>query len=136
MKRFFLPLTVTALAAFAIGAAQTAQQPLPPMAIEVSVAPSTMDPYMLLERQSPYTYTCHVSISHPAERIGYASAMVIVKPGRRETASVKGDGFEGTFSVAVRKDREQATTEVEITRNGEFVTRQTSVVILKERPLR
>jgi hypothetical protein len=87
---------------------------------------------MLLERQTPYTYTAKAYLLHPTEKRGYGSGVLVVRAGSRESTRMKCDGFDATFTVTVGRNRDQATTRVEITRNGEFVTRQTSVIQLAD----
>ena len=60
-----------------------------PLGVDVVIAPSTRDPYMLL-RATPDTYTCRAYV-HDANdrRYAFASAQVVVAPGQTKTKTVE-----------------------------------------------
>jgi len=114
---------------------QTGEKPLPPVAIEVAVAPSSQDELQLLGRATPNTFTCHATVWKPeienGRRYGYVGAELFVAPGRRETVTKKAEGFDFRFTVAISKERDRAATEVALMRGETILHLQKSDIVLK-----
>ena len=129
MKRSLI-VAVLALAFLLIAAMKT-DDPTP-LGVDVSIAPSTRDPYMLLRRATPDTYTCRAHIYDANDpHYGFAMAEVVVAPGEKEKKTVVVQGLEMTFTVAIGKGSDLATTKVVAKRGDKIVLNQSSVVELR-----
>lgn len=103
-----------------------------PLGVQVSIAPSAHDPYQLLRRATPDTYTCRAFVYDATdERYGFATPQVIVAAGERQTATELRDGLEVTFTVAVSKENDRAATEVVAKRGDKIVLQQKSDIVLR-----
>ena len=108
--------------------------PTPPIAINVEVRPSFMDPYMLLTRKTPYTYTCETLVFDAASRKGLLKATAIVERGKSETAKAKSGEYSAEFTVKINAAGDHAETRVVVQRNGAVVTEQHSSTALMKPP--
>jgi len=127
MKRLAL---VSVLAFLLIAAARSNEAV--PLGVRVSVQPSTLDPYQLLRRTRPETYTCRASVYDATqERFEFAAPEVIVAAGERQTAVEVKDGLEVIFTVAVSRQSDRAATEVMAKRGDKIVLQQKSDVVLR-----
>jgi hypothetical protein len=131
MKRTAIVVILTGLSFLLLGAKEERPVPtIPPVGIEVTVQPSAMDAYQLLRRATPSTYTCEVYITKPGTKGVFATSKVIVKPGEKETSTIKTKQFDATFSVRVNRSRNRAAAEVVISREGTVMFEQKSYINL------
>ena len=127
MKR----IAIVSVLAFLLFAAMRTNDAAP-LGVQVSIAPSTHDPYQLLRRATPETYTCRATVYDATdERYGFAAPEVIVAAGERQTKTEVRDGLSVTFTVAVSKENDRAATEVVAKRGEKIVLRQKSNVVLR-----
>src|SRR6185503_3153965 len=127
MKR----IAIVSVLAFLLIAAMRTNDAVP-LGVQVTIAPSTHDPYQLLRRATPETYTCRAFVYDATnERYGFASPEVIVAAGERQTTTERADGLEVTFTVGVSKENDRAATEVVAKRGDKIVLRQKSDVVLR-----
>jgi len=108
--------------------------PTPPIAIMVNVQPSFLDPYMLLTRKTPYTYTCRATVADADQRKGIANAEVIVERGKSETIKQSRGEYELEFTVKINGKGDRADTHVIVRRGGATITEQRSVTALMPPP--
>lgn len=108
--------------------------PTPPIAINVQVQPSFMDPYMLLTRQTPYTYTCSAIVFDADSRKGLTSVKTIVERGKSETLKKTNGEYSVEFMVKINAAGDHAETRVVVQRNGAIITEQTSSTALMKPP--
>ena len=108
--------------------------PTPPIAINVQVQPSFMDPYMLLTRQTPYTYTCTALILDAESRKGLTSVKTIVERGKSETQKKTAGEYSVEFMVKINAAGDHAETRVVVQRNGALITEQHSSTALSKPP--
>ena len=106
----------------------------PPLAINVEVQPSFMDPYMLLNRQTPYTYTCKTLVMDAESKKGLLTASAIVERGKNETIKTKRGEYALEFTIKINAAGDHAETRVVVQRNGAIVTEQRSSTALKPAP--
>jgi hypothetical protein len=111
----------------------TATEPVPAFEVTVHIAPSSLDPYQLLERQSPFTYTAIADVldvdgDEPRELL--LRARTVVAAGKRETVFERQRDYQVRFTVAVSEKRDRAATEVVVTKNGRVLHRQKSNVVM------
>ncbi len=127
MKR----IAIVSVLAFLLFAAMRTNDAVP-LGVQVSIAPSTHDPYQLLRRATPETYTCRAFVYDATdERYGFAAPEVIVAAGERQTATERTDGLAVTFTVAVSKENDRAATEVVAKHGDKIVLRQKSDILLR-----
>lgn len=127
MKR----IAIVSVLAFLLFAAMRTNDAVP-LGVQVSIAPSVHDPYQLLRRTTPETYTCRAYVYDATdERYGFASPEVVVAPGERQTKTEVREGLSVTFTVAVSKTNDRAATEVVARRGDKIVLRQKSNVVLR-----
>lgn len=128
MKRTAV-LAVLVLSFLLISAMKT--EDATPLGVNVVIAPSTRDPYMLLERATPNTYTCRAQIYDANDRAYvFNSAEVIVSPGGKQSETVTVNGLEMTFTVGVSKEQDKAVTQVIAKRGEKMVLNQRSEIEL------
>ena len=108
--------------------------PTPPIAINVEVMPSFMDEYMLLTRQTPYTYTCRTLVFDAESRKGILSVNKIVERGKNETVKGTRGEYSVEFTVKINAAGDHAETRVVVQRNGAIVTEQRSSMALMKPP--
>lgn len=132
MKRTVIGLVAVA---FLLIGATTAEKPLPPLAIHVEVAPSSKDRIQLLDRPTPYTYTCRADVTNPEWPLGaisgYGTLDLVVTPGKRESVKKKMEGFDAMLTVAVSKKLDRAAAEVVISRGDQVLHVHKSDVMLQ-----
>jgi hypothetical protein len=109
--------------------------PTPPLAINVNVQPSFMDPYLLLTRQTPYTYTCSVLVFDAESRKGLLNARTIVERGKSETQKKTNGEYSVEFTVKINVAGDHAETQVVVQRNGAIVGEQSSNTALMKPPV-
>jgi hypothetical protein len=127
MKR----IAIVSVLAFLLFAAMRSNDAVP-LGVQVSIAPSAHDPYQLLRRATPETYTCRATVYDATdERFGFANPEVIVAAGERQSKTEVGNGLEVTFTVAVSKENDRAATEVVAKRGDRIVLRQKSNIVLR-----
>jgi hypothetical protein len=127
MKR----LAIVSVLAFLLIAAARSNEAVP-LGVKVSVQPAEHNPYRLLRRAGPETYTCVASVYDATqERFEFVAPEVTVAAGERRTAVEVRDGLEATFSVAVSKQNDRAATEVMVKRGDKIVLQQKSDVVLR-----
>ena len=104
-----------------------------PLGANVQIGPSTGDPFQLLRRATPDTYTCRAFVHYandPTE--SFAALELVVAPGHHETKSLKARGLDVTFTVGVSKASDRAVTQVTAKRGGDqYVLNQRSEVELR-----
>ena len=108
--------------------------PTPPLAINVEVQPSFMDSYMLLTRQTPYTYTCSALVLDAESRKGLVTARTIVERGKSETLKKTSGEYSIEFTVKINSAGDHAETRVVVQRQGAIVTEQRSSTALMKPP--
>ena len=108
--------------------------PTPPLAINVEVQPSFMDSYLLLTRQTPYTYTCSTLVFDAESRKGILTAKTIVERGKSETLKKTNGEYSVEFTVKINAAGDHAETRVVVQRNGAIVTEQRSSTALMKPP--
>jgi hypothetical protein len=134
MKQFVVLLSLFALVLFA---GMRDRDPLP-LAVDVVVAPTVLDPLQLLDRPTPYTYTATAHVLDAENpRLGYAAAKLAVAPGKHESVTERFNGdHEMTFKVAVSENKDRGATEIVIRRNGRIIHRQKSDFVLQASAVR
>ncbi len=120
-------LALSALVLLATTAVPT--QP-PVLEIYVQVRPTIDDPYQLLTRPAPDTYTCSADATDPEGKRTYVRARVIAKPGVPATTTRTIGEYELEFHVDISKQGDLAKTKVVVTHAGHIVARQSSAVRL------
>ena len=109
--------------------------PTPPLAINVEVQPSFMDPYMLLTRKTPYTYTCSAFVFDAESRKGLLRTTAVVERGKIETQTKTDGEYSVEFTVKINSAGDRAETRVVVQRNGAIVTEQRSSTALMKPPV-
>lgn len=103
----------------------------PPLEIRISVLPSATDPYQLLKRPSPSTYSCSAVVIEAGTNHLLGSAQLVVGRGDRQTTKRSAGGLQTEFTVSVTAKGERADAEVVVTRGAEVLTKQrTSMSLL------
>ena len=129
MKRSLI-VAVLALAFLLFGAMKTDE--VTPLGAHVTVAPSTRDPYQLLRRPTPETYTCRAVVYDADDpQYGFASLEVVVAAGQKQSQSVTVKGLTSTFTVGISKENHHAVTQVTAKRGEKFVLNQRSEIELR-----
>lgn len=104
-----------------------------PLGVNVVVAPSLRDPYQLLDRATPHTYTCRADVYDANDRAYvFAAPEVFVAPGEKESKTVTWRSLEVTFTVGVSKSHDRAITQVTAKRGGRIVLNQRSEIYLAQ----
>ncbi len=98
--------------------------------VRVSIRPSFMDPYQLLRRPSPSTYTCEALVSQADTKVAFLHAKLVVARGAMEKTTALARGYSLEFSVTVKNERE-ANAVVTVKRGEQIITRQRSTVNLR-----
>lgn len=129
MKRSLI-VAILALAFLLLAAMKTDNAT--PLGAHVTVAPSTRDPYQLLRRATPDTYTCRALVYDADNpQFAFASLDVVVAPGGKESKSITVQGLTSTFTVGISKDNDRAVTQVTAKRGEKFVLNQRSEIELR-----
>ncbi len=130
MKRS-LTVAVLALAFLLIAGMKT--DPVPPLlGANVQIGPSTNDPYQLLRRATPDTYTCRALVHDANDRTyALASLEVVVAPGERQSDTVTVAGVKATFTVGLSKNSDRAVTQVTAQRGEQYLLNQRSEIELR-----
>jgi len=96
----------------------------PPLQIFISVGPSASDPYQLLKRASPRTYTCSVVVTEAGTNHLLGDAKLVVGRDDRQTTKRSVGGLQTEFTVSVTAKGERADAEVVVKRGAEVLTKQ------------
>lgn len=96
----------------------------PPLQIFISVGPSASDPYQLLKRASPRTYTCSVIVTEAGTNHLLGDAKLVVGRGDRQATKRSVGGLQTEFTVSVTAKGERADAEVVVKRGAEVLTKQ------------
>ncbi len=103
----------------------------PAFEISIDVHPSSSEPYQLLRRTTPSTYTCTATVTTPGTTSLHQS-QIIAEPGTPEETRQKfGDGFQLKFNVSVSRTGNEARAVAEISRDGQILARQSSQILLQ-----
>jgi len=113
---------------FLLNAAVTTAPELTVPEVTISIHPSSMDSYQLLERKTPGTYTCTALVSQAGTNTAFVSAELVVTPGRTEKVTKQAGEYALDFSVSVKSQRAEAVVTVK--RGDKVLTRQRSSVFL------
>ena len=97
--------------------------------VRISITPSTMDPYQLLRRKTPQTYTCQATVSEADTRNLYVSAEIVIAPGESQSVTRRQGEYTLDFSVKMRNQRADAVATVK--RGEKVLTRQRSTMYLQ-----
>jgi len=119
---------------FILNAAITPAAPIPDLTapeVDVSIRPSYLDEYQLLKRSTPETYTCQAIVKQAEGHAIYASADLVVSPGKTEKVSRKNGDYTVDFAVTLKNNR--AESIVTVKRGETVLTRQRSTVYLNTR---
>jgi hypothetical protein len=131
MIRRGMALVASAAGLLALAATYTPKTIVaPPLQVETSVQPSASDPYQLLRRPTPRTYTCSARVLEAGTEHMLDVVKLIVARGDRQTATRSSNGLRTTFRVSVTSNGERADTEVVVARGGEVLTRQVTSMSL------
>jgi hypothetical protein len=129
MKRS--PIVAVLALAFLLLAAMKTDEATP-LGANVQIGPSTRDPYQLLRRTTPDTYTCRALVYDANDRsYVFASLDVVVAPGEKESKSVTAQDLTTTFTVGVSKNSDRAIAQVTSKRGGKIVFNQRSEIELR-----
>jgi hypothetical protein len=135
MKKQMAILFAFATALLLLSAAPAANTPgvAPAFDIRVDVHPSNEDPYQLLARRTPLTYTCSTVVfeadSQPLR--AYGSAELVVSPGGSEKTKKTFGEFAIAFVASVNQTADRAQTDVTIMRGEKIIARQHASMLLK-----
>ena len=123
-------MTILASLLLAAGTAEVPKAASLPFETEVLITPSTQDAYMLLNRATPFTYTCEASAVATSQR--FSIGRLIVSPGASESAVTKWRGYDYRFTVKIDKDARSARWVLAIEQDGKAVSTTRSTVWLQK----
>jgi hypothetical protein len=96
--------------------------------VYVSIQPSWMEPYQLLRRKTPDTYTCRATVTQAETSAIYLSAELFLHPGETQKTSRTVAGHTLDFAVTMKNRR--AESVVTVRRGEKLLTRQRSTIYL------